>query len=145
MTTPRLEETTVPQGTTTPFLDQENADAPTFEEQLLKAAVTPREQAAVRALVDEEQILARDAFRRALVWHTAEGMEFSWQNLACYLYGLGLDDAERGFVDLVLSIASPHQTSLVRVMDLDERRLAIVLRAIISLSGVDTLAVGTRL
>ena len=131
--------------TTTPFLDQEDVDAPPFEEMLLKAAVTPREQAAVRALVDEEQILARPAFRRALAWETGEGIEFSWQNLACYLYGLGLNDAERAFVDLVLSIASPHQTSLTRVMDLDERRLAILLRAMISLSGVDTLAVGTRL
>ncbi|MEU6222226.1 hypothetical protein [Streptomyces sp. NPDC047042] len=132
--------------TTEPFLDQEDIDAPPpFEELLLKAAVTPREKAAVRALVDEEQILARPAFRRALVWDTDESIEFSWQNLACYLYGLGLDDAERGFVDLVLSIASPHQTSLTRVMDLDERRLAIILRAVISLSGIDTLAVGTRL
>lgn len=131
--------------TTTPFLDQEDADAPLFEDVLLKAAVTPREQAAVRALVDEEQILARDPFRRALVWETGDGIEFSWQNLACYLYGLGLNDADRSFVDLVLSIASPHPTSLTRVMDLDERRLAILLRAMISLSGVDTLAVGTRL
>jgi hypothetical protein len=48
-------------------------------------------------------------------------------------------------VDLALSIASPHQTSLTRVMDLDERRLAILLRAMISLSGVGTLAVGTHL
>ncbi|NEC92193.1 hypothetical protein [Streptomyces sp. SID12501] len=133
--------------TTTPFLDQdqEDTDAPPFEELLLKAAASPREQAAVRALVDEEQILSRPAFRRALVWDTVEGIEFSWQNLACYLYGLELNDSERGFVDLVLSIASPHQTSLTRVMDLDERRLAILLRAMISLSGVDTLAVGTRL
>ncbi|MEU6230447.1 hypothetical protein [Streptomyces sp. NPDC047042] len=43
--------------TTTPFLDQqqeEDVDVPPFEEQLLKAAVPPREQAAVRALVDVE-------------------------------------------------------------------------------------------
>ncbi|GAA3851699.1 hypothetical protein GCM10023084_02410 [Streptomyces lacrimifluminis] len=130
---------------TTPPAEAEDVDAPSFEEQLLKAAVTPRETAAVRALADEEQILARRPFRRALVWHTDDGMEFSWQNPACYLYGLGLDDAERSFVDLVLSIASPHQTSLTRVMDLDERRLAIVLRAMITLSGIDTLAVGRRL
>ncbi|WP_055532497.1 hypothetical protein [Streptomyces graminilatus] len=122
-----------------------DTEAPPFEEQLLKAAVTRREQAAVRALVDEEQILARPAFRKALAWHTDDGIEFSWQNLACYLYGLQLDDAQRGFVDLVLSIASPHQTNLTRVLDLDERRLAIVLRAMIRLSGVDTLAVGTRI
>lgn len=131
--------------TCTTATEDGDTEAPPFEEQLLKAAVTPREQAAVRALVEEEQILARPTFRRALVWDTGEGIEFSWQNLACYLYGLELDDAERGFVDLVLSIASPHQTNLTRVMDLDQRRLAILLRAMISLSGVDTLAVGTRL
>ncbi|MFI1352506.1 hypothetical protein ACH4TV_02775 [Streptomyces sp. NPDC020898] len=130
---------------TTPPAEAEDVEVLAFEEQLLTAAAAPREQAAIRALVDEEQILARDAFHRALVRHNPDGMEVSWQNLACYLYGLGLNDAERSFVDLVLSIASPHQTSLTRVMDLDERRLAIVLRAMINLAGVDTLAVGTRL
>ncbi|UIX32995.1 hypothetical protein [Streptomyces sp. GQFP] len=123
----------------------DDTEAPPFEKQLLKAAVTPREQAAVRALVDEEQILARPTFRTALARQTDDGIEFSWQNLACYLYGLGLDESERAFADLVLSLAWPHQTSLTRVMDLDERRLAILLRAMINLSGVDTLAVGTRL
>jgi len=123
----------------------EETDAPPFEELLLKAAVTPRDQAAVRALVEEEQILASDIVRRDLVQQTDAGVEFTWQHLACNLYGLGLDESGRAFVDLVLSIAWPHQTSLVRVMDLDERRLAILLRAMISLSGVDTLAVGTRL
>jgi len=123
----------------------EDTDTPPFEELLLKAAVTPREQAAVRALVEEEQILARDNFRRAMTWQTDEGIEFSWQNLACNLYGLNLDESERAFIDLVLSIVWPHQTSLVRVMDLGERRLAIVLRAMIRLAGNDTLAVGTRL
>ncbi|MGW3646681.1 hypothetical protein [Streptomyces sp. NPDC000878] len=124
----------------------EDTDTPPFEELLLKAAVTPRDQAAVRALVEEGQILACDTVRRDLVCHTdAGGVEFTWQHLACNLYGLGLDESGRAFVDLVLSIAWPHQTSLVRVMDLDEQRLAIVLRAMISLSGVETLAVGTRL
>jgi len=131
--------------TTTPFLDQEDVDAPPFEEVLLKAAVTPRDQAAVRALVEEGQILALDTVRRDLVCHTDAGLEFTWQHLSCSLYSLGLDESGRAFVDLVLSIAWPHQTSLVRVMDLDERRLAIVLRAMISLSGNETLAVGTRL
>lgn len=131
--------------TTTPFLEQEDTDAPPYEEALLKAAATPRQKAAVRALVEEEQILARPTFRNALAWNTEDDLEFSWQNLACCLYGLGLDESGRAFVDLVLSIASPHQSSLTLVMDLDERRLAIILRAMISLSGVDTLAVGTRL
>lgn len=123
----------------------EDTDTPPFEELLLKAAVTPRDQAAVRALVEEGQILALDAVRRDLVHQTDAGLEFTWQHLVCSLYGLGLDESGLAFLDLVLSIAWPHQTSLTRVMDLDERHLAIVLRAMISLSGVDTLAVGTRL
>lgn len=130
---------------TTTAAEAGDTDAPPFEKLLLKAAVTPREQAAVQALVDEAQILARDPFRRDMVRRTDAGVEFTWQHLSYALYGLGLDESERAFVDLVLSIASPHQTSLTRVMDLDERRLAIVLRALISLSGVETLAVGTRL
>lgn len=48
-------------------------------------------------------------------------------------------------MDLVLSIAGPHQTGLARVMELDDRRLAIILRAMIQLSGCDTIAVGTRI
>lgn len=137
-------------ATTTPFLDQEDTqedtEAPSFVEQLLKAATTPREQAAIQALVEEEQILTSATVRRNLVRQTDDGgIEFSWQYLGYNLYGLGLDEGARGFVDLVLSMVWPHQTSLVRVMDLDERRLAILLRAMIRLSGNDTLAVGTRL
>ncbi len=37
-----------------------------------------------------------------------------------------------------------HQTSLIRVQKLDDRQLAIVLCALIALSGRDAIAVGTR-
>lgn len=131
--------------TTTLPAEVEDTDAPPFGELLLKAAATPRQKAAVWALVEEEQILARPTFQRALLWQTDEGTEFSWQRLSCNLYGLGLDEAERAFVDLVLSIASSHQTHLMRVVDLGERRLAIVLRALTMLAGSNIIAIGTCL
>lgn len=135
--------------TTKPFLDAEdtsNDEAPLFEELLLRAAVTRREKAAVWALLEEEQILTLDAVRRNLVSQTDAGdVEFTWQHLSCGLYGLGLDESGRSFLDLVLSLAGPHQTSLTRVTDLGNRRLGIVLQAMTQLAGNDTIAIATRL
>jgi hypothetical protein len=132
--------------TTAPFLEQQDADAIAFGKQLLKAAASPREKTAVRALIEERKILAMPAVRRNLASQPGSGgrVTFTWQHLACSLYGLGLDDAERSFVDLVLSIGSPHQTSLMRVMDLDERRLAIVLQAMARLAGNNTITITAR-
>ncbi|MEW2567612.1 hypothetical protein [Streptomyces sp. NPDC047070] len=120
-------------------------DAPTIGALLLAAATNPRDQAAVRALVDEGEILIRDHVRMALVVKTEQGrMGCDWERLSKRLYTLGFDDQERAFLDLVLSIAGPHPTSLTRVLELDDRHLAIILRAMVQLSGCDTLAVGTR-
>jgi hypothetical protein len=120
--------------------------APPLGELLLRTAATARELAAVGALAEEEHLLARDNVRAALVVKTGGGtMGCSWERFGSRLYTLGLDDAERAFAGLVLSLAGPHQTSLTRVLDLDERRLAILLRAMVSLSGCDTIAVGTRM
>ena len=129
-----------------PFLEQEDADVLAFGKLLLKAAVTPREKAAVWALVEERKILTHKAVRRELASQSGSGgrVQFTWEHLACSLYGLGLDDAERAFVDLVLSIAWPHQTSLMRAIDLDERRLAIVLQAMTRLAGNDTITITAR-
>jgi hypothetical protein len=132
-------------ATTTPFLEQRDADAIAFGKQLLKAAASPREKVAVWALVEEREILTVAAVRRNLASQSGSGrVKFTWQHLVCGLYGLGLDDAERAFVDLVLSIAWPHQTSLMRVMDLDERRLAIVLQAMARLAGNKTITITAR-
>ncbi len=129
---------------TTPFLGQEDVDAPSFVEHLLKAAVTSREQAAVQALV-EEVILTNDAVRRNLVRQTDDGgIQFSWQFLAYNLHSVGLDESGRAFVNFILSVAWCGQTSLVHVRELDERRLAILLRAMVRLSGNDTLAITVR-
>lgn len=131
--------------TTTPFLEAEDVEAPPFGELLLQAAATPREKAAVWALVEEEEILSLNTVRRNVVSHTDEGMEFTWQHLSCSLYGLGLDESGRAFLDLVLSLAGPHQTSLTRVTELGNRRLGIVLQAMTQLAGNDTIAIATRL
>ncbi|MFI1357436.1 hypothetical protein ACH4TV_28205 [Streptomyces sp. NPDC020898] len=127
---------------TTPFLGQEDVGAPSFVEHLLKAAVTSREQAAVQALVEEERILTNDAVRRNLVRQTDDGgIQFCWQFLAYNLHSVGLDESGRAFVNFILSMAWCGQTSLVHVRELDERRLAILLRAMIQLSGNDNLAI----
>lgn len=119
---------------------------PPLGELLLRSSSSPRDQAAVRALVEEERLLARDNVRMALVVKADDGtMGCSWERFGSRLYTLGFDDEERAFIDLVLSIAGPHQTSLTRVQDLDDRRLAIILRAMIHLSGNNVIAVATRI
>lgn len=117
-----------------------------FSDQLLAVALDPREQVAVRALAAEEGILSRDTVRQSLVYTTPQGaLGLAWQRLSVDMYGLGLPVEELAFLDLVLSMTGvAHSTSLVRAMDLDEQRLAIILRAMIQLSGCDSLAVGTR-
>ncbi len=119
------------------------AEAKSLGKKLLKAAASPREKAAVWALVEEGEIFARSEVRRNLVWQTDKGVELTWQHLSCGLYGVGLDDSERSFVDLVLSIAWPHQTSLMRVTELGSRRLDIILQALRQLAGDDTSAART--
>lgn len=133
---------------TTPFLDQEDqADVgvPSFGDLLMQAAVTPRQKAAVWALVEEAEILSSNVVRRNLVCETGTGMEFTWQHLACALYGLGLDESGQAFLDLVLSLAGPHQTSLARVTELGNRRLVIVLQAMTRLADNNIIAIGTKL
>lgn len=133
---------------TTPFLDQEDqtdAAIPSFGDLLMQATSGPRERAAVWALIQEEEILTVAAVRKNLVCETDEGMEFTWQHLSCALYGLGLDESGQAFLDLVLSLAGPHQTSLTRVMELGNRRLGIVLHAMTQLADNDIIAIGTKL
>lgn len=134
--------------TTTPFLDQEDQEdsaGPSFGDLLMELTSGPREKAAVWALVQEEEILTVAAVRQNLVCETGEGMEFTWEHLSCNLYGLGLDESGRAFLDLVLSLAGPHQTSLTRVTELGNRRLGIVLHAMTQLADNDIIAIGTRI
>ncbi|QQM41982.1 hypothetical protein [Streptomyces liliifuscus] len=134
---------TTTQDTDVHTIDEE--DAPSLGALLLASAANPRHKAAVRALVDEEFLLSLERVRTALVVKTPEGrMGCDWERFGKRLYTLGLNESDRAFLDLVLSLAGPHQTSLARVLEIDDRRLAIVLRATVQLSGCDTLAIGTR-
>ncbi|GGK63651.1 hypothetical protein [Streptomyces flaveus] len=118
--------------------------APPLRDLLLASANCLRERVAVQALVGEEHLLTLNAVRAALVRETDHGVECAWEHMGGRLYRLGLDDRERAFLDLVLSMAGAHQTSLIRVQEVDDRQLVIVLRALIALSGRDAIAVGTR-
>ncbi|MFL1903061.1 hypothetical protein ACJWDR_28750 [Streptomyces tauricus] len=113
---------------------------------LLATAADPRHRVVLTALIEEEHILALDAVQRSLAWDPGDGtVACSWDHLSAVLHDLGLDDFQRAFLDLLLSATGVlHATSLARVIGLDERRLAILLRAIVRLSGCDTIAVGTR-
>lgn len=82
--------------------------------------------------------------KAALVRETDHGLKCSWHYLSVRLYELGLDDDERAFLDLLLAMVYTHQTSLFRVIGMNEHRLTIILRTIIRLFGNNALAVGTR-
>ncbi|MEV0982504.1 hypothetical protein [Streptomyces sp. NPDC049915] len=68
-----------------------------------------------------------------------------WDNMMGRLYTLGLDEDDRTFLGLVLSLLPIGLFTLSAAQDLEERRLQILLRAIVTLSGNDRIAVGTRL
>jgi hypothetical protein len=53
--------------------------------------------------------------------------------------------APRSFLGLVLSIVGVQQSYLATVEYLDERRLKIVLRAMVRLADHDQIAIGTRM
>ncbi|KAB1142669.1 hypothetical protein F7R91_28130 [Streptomyces luteolifulvus] len=120
-------------------------DAPSLGELLVRSATGLRYRTAVQALVEEQQILARDNVRTALVTKEDGVMTCRWEGMAGRLYALGLDDGERAFLGLVLSIVGVRQSYLAAVEYLDERRLEIVLRAMTRLAGNDRIAIGTRL
>ncbi|UXY25015.1 hypothetical protein N8I84_42065 (plasmid) [Streptomyces cynarae] len=123
--------------------DEDNT--PPLGELLLRSARNPRERAAVQALVDEEQLLDRPNVRSALVTKENGTMTCQWTHFAGRLYTLSLTDGERAFLSFVAGMVGGRETSLTWVEELDERRLAIVLRSLARLAGCDTIAVGTRL
>ncbi|MDX3244823.1 hypothetical protein [Streptomyces sp. ME18-1-4] len=120
-------------------------DTPPLGELLVRSAVGLRERIAVQALVEEEELLARDNVRSALVTKHDGVMTCRWEGVAGRLYTLGLNDGERAFLGLVLSIVGMRQSSLSAVQYLDERRFKIVLQAMIRLAGTDWIAIGMRL
>ncbi|MGC9543599.1 hypothetical protein [Streptomyces sp. UG1] len=119
-------------------------DAAAFGELLITSAAG-RGRAAAQALVEEETILALDSVRRLLVVESEDGPVCRWEGLMGRLYGLGLDDAQRAFLGLVLGMVGIGLHTLSAVEKLDERRLLILMRAMPTLAGNDRVAVGTRL
>lgn len=125
----------------------EDTTIPALEKLLLKKSTQPRDRAALRALIEEGTILAVADARRALIVTSDEGAPVgcAWDRVAKGRYGLGLDEQQRSFLDIVLSLAGPHHVNLGWLMEIDDRRLAILLRAMTEMAGNDTIAIGTKL
>jgi hypothetical protein len=120
-------------------------DLATLGEQIVRNSRPGGSRAAARALVDEGSIFARQNVRMALLIDTPDGAACWWEGLSGRVYTLGLDQEQRDFLGLVLSLVGIGHITLAAAQDLDERRMSIILRAILQMSGNDTIAVGTRL
>jgi hypothetical protein len=121
------------------------ADAPQLGELLVASAKNRRDCAAAQALTEEETLLARPQVRTALVVKQEGRMTARWEGLAGRQYTLGLEPAEVTFLGLVLSILGIGSVPIAAMEELDERRLEIILRAILRLTRNDRIAVDTRL
>ncbi|MFD8934067.1 hypothetical protein ACFV0R_02200 [Streptomyces sp. NPDC059578] len=103
------------------------------------------EQAAVAALIEEGDVLAREDVRHLLVVEDGDVAVCDWPRFeAQYRTGLVLDVGERAFLDLVVAIGFPRLVPLWQVENLGDRRLAVILRALARLAGSETVAVGVR-
>lgn len=130
---------------TTTRMTAAESDVPSLGELLVQSAVGVRARTAVQALVEEETLLTLDNVRAALVTKRDGAMTCRWEGMAGRLYTLGLDTSDRTFLGLVLSIVGVQQSYLAAVEHLDERRLKIVLKAILRLADNDRIAIGIRL
>ncbi|MER5213717.1 hypothetical protein ABT063_24875 [Streptomyces sp. NPDC002838] len=119
-------------------------DTPELGRLLVESAARDRDRIAAQALAEEETILALPKVRRLLVVEDRGRPTARWENLMGHQYTLNLNRPQFAFLGLVLSILSMGHIALAAVEDLDERRLLIIQRAILQLSGNNTIAVGTR-
>jgi hypothetical protein len=120
-------------------------DTPQLGALLAESATRERDRIAAQALAEEETILSLSNEQILLVEEDQGVMTARWENLMGRQYTLGLDTQQRAFLGLVLSILGIGHITLAAVQDLDERRLIIIQRAILKLSGNDRIAVGTRM
>ncbi|MFI6524418.1 hypothetical protein [Streptomyces uncialis] len=103
------------------------------------------ERAAVAALIEEGDVLARRDVRQLLVVENGAFVFCDWPRFeARYRCALVLDEGEDAFLTLVLATAFPRLVPLWKVEVLGDRRLGIVLRALACLGGSTAIAVGTR-
>ncbi|MET7481373.1 hypothetical protein ABZT17_44710 [Streptomyces sp. NPDC005648] len=131
--------------TTTTGAPADAADEVSLGELLVQSSKGDRDRAAAKALAEEETLLAHKGVRAALIVKHDGRMTARWEGLMGRLYTLGLDDEQRAFLGLVLSMVGIGSIPLTAVESLDERRLLIFQRAIVRLAGNDRIAVGTRL
>jgi hypothetical protein len=97
-------------------------------------------------VVEEETVLAHRSVLGALgLLDTPSAAKVGWEGLMGRVHSLGLDDEQRAFLGLTLSMLGIGGVSLAAASGLGERRLAVMLRAIARLAGNDTIAVGTRI
>ncbi|MFD4833448.1 hypothetical protein ACFWPV_26875 [Streptomyces uncialis] len=103
------------------------------------------ERAAVAALLEEGDVLAREDVRHLLVVEAGDTVFCDWPRFeAQYRSVLVLDRGEDAFLTLVIATAFPRLVPLWKVEELGDRRLAVVLRALAGLAGSGTVAVGAR-
>jgi hypothetical protein len=120
-------------------------DTPTLGQLLVESAQSRRGRAATQALDEEGTLLARDNVRRAIVVEEAGRVRANWEGLMGRVYTLGLDEQDRAFMGLVLSMVGIGTTPLIALEHLDERRLLILMRALPLLADNERIAVGTRM
>jgi hypothetical protein len=132
---------------TTPFLKQQDTYTAGLEKLLSKQSTSVRDRAALRALLEEETVLAGEDVRRSLIVTNDSGTPVgcAWDRLARDRFGLDLDEEQRIVLDVVLSIAGPHHVNLGWLMEINDRRLAVLLRAMTEMAGNNTIAIGTRM
>lgn len=130
---------------TTTTRPAEEVDVPRLGELLVKNAKNNRDRAAAQALAEEGGLLALDRVRTALVVKRGGRTTAEWERIMGRTYTLGLDEQQRTFLSLVLSLAGIGTVPLTAVESLDERCLVILQRAILRLAGNDRLAIGTRM
>ncbi|MFJ6569921.1 hypothetical protein ACIQNU_21115 [Streptomyces sp. NPDC091292] len=103
------------------------------------------ERVALAALIEEDELLARDCVRRLLVAEHEGAVSCDWPEFEDrYPRAPGLTSADKAFLTLILAISFPRAFPLRPIEMLDDRRLVIVLRALAKFAGSDTIAVGTR-
>lgn len=120
-------------------------DVPKLGQLLVRNAKSNRDRAAAQALADEGTILAHSGVRAALVRKVDGLMTVYWEGIMSRVYTLGLDEQQRAFLGLVLSMVGIGHVPLTAVEKLDERCLLILQQAILRLAGDDRIAIATRL
>ncbi|WP_030682146.1 hypothetical protein [Streptomyces cellulosae] len=127
------------------LITADDPDLDRLGKQIIRASETVGGRAAAVALVAEGSIFAQRNVRRALITDGPNGAMAWWEGLSGHLYTLGLDENQRRFLSLVLSLVGIGGITIAAVRGLDERRLRIIMQAILQLAESDTLAVGTRI